>query len=135
MSDPYLGEQRRRQSILFMDDDPLIRTIAGEMIRELGYEVDFAEHGERAVELYRSAREAGKTYDVIILDLTVRGGMGGREALERIRSFDPGVKAIVSSGYSDDSVVADYAAYGFRACLVKPYQIETLQDVLNAISS
>jgi CheY-like chemotaxis protein len=95
--------------------------------------VDFAKHGEAAVEKYRSARDAGKPFDIVILDLTIRGGMGGAETIERLRAIDPGVKAIVSSGYSEDDIVADYEKYGFKARLNKPYRLNDLKKTLNKL--
>lgn len=119
--------------ILVMDDEELVLNVAGEMIKDLGHEVDLAKHGQSAIEKYRAAMESGKPFDVVILDLTVRGGMDGREALERLRLIDPGVKAIVSSGYSEDPVIADYEKYGFRARLPKPYRLAGLRDTLNLL--
>ncbi len=125
----------RKGKILVMDDEALVRSIAGELIKTLGHEVDLAEHGEAAVEKYRSAKESGRPFDVVILDLTIRGGMGGRDTLERLSVIDPGIRAIVSSGYSDDAVVADYRKYGFKARLTKPYKLANLRDTLNALLS
>jgi PAS domain S-box-containing protein len=119
--------------ILVMDDEELIRNIAGEMITTLGHEVDLTEQGEAAIGKFQIARESGKPFDIVILDLTVRGGLGGRETIERLLAIDPGVRAIVSSGYSDDAVVSDYHKYGFKARLTKPYNIEELRDTLNAL--
>ncbi|MDA8242135.1 MAG: PAS domain S-box protein [Nitrospiraceae bacterium] len=125
----------RKGKILVMDDEALVRSIAEELIKAQGHEVDLAEHGEAAIEKYRSAKESGRPFDVVILDLTIRGGMGGRDTLERLSVIDPGIRAIVSSGYSDDAVVADYRKYGFKARLTKPYKLESLRDTLNALLS
>ena len=119
--------------ILVMDDEELIRNIVGEQIKAIGHEVDFAEHGEEAILKYTASAQSGSPFDIVILDLTIRGGMGGKETIKRLLDIDPGVKAIVSSGYSDDSVVSDYGAYGFSGCLAKPYNFEDLQDALNAL--
>jgi PAS domain S-box-containing protein len=125
----------RKGKILVMDDDEMIRDISGAMIKVAGHEVDLAEDGKTAIEKYRAARDSGHPFDVVILDLTVRGGMGGKETVERLRSIDPGVKAIVSSGYSDDAVVSDYRKYGFLARLIKPYKQKELRDALIALLS
>jgi len=125
----------RKGKILVMDDEDFILNIAGEMIRSLGHDVDFARAGESAIEKYRAAKESGNPFDVVILDLTIRGGMGGRETVERLLSMDNNVKAIVSSGYSDDAVVSEYYKYGFRTSLSKPYKLEVLRDTLNALLS
>jgi CheY-like chemotaxis protein len=79
--------------------------------------------------------ESGNLFDVVILDLTIRGGLGGRETIERLLAVNPKIKAIVSSGYSDDAVVSDYRNYGFSACLTKPYKLEELRATLNNLLS
>jgi DNA-binding NarL/FixJ family response regulator len=79
--------------------------------------------------------ESGNPFDIVILDLTIRGGMGGAETIERLLAVDPDIKAIVSSGYSDDAIVSDYNNYGFRACLTKPYKLQELSDMLNNLLS
>ena len=118
-----------------MDDEPIVREVAGEMLRMLGYEVDAAQNGAEAVELYRQAFASRKAYCAVIMDLTIPGGMGGSEALARIRELDPGVRAIVSSGYSNDPIMSDFAAFGFKGVIIKPYTIASfsrvLQEVLN----
>jgi CheY-like chemotaxis protein len=116
--------------VLFMDDEEIVRTVAGEMIGLLGAEAAFAGHGEEALALYRKAREERRPFDGVVLDLTIRGGMGGLETLAGLLEIDPGVKAIVSSGYSDDGAVADHLRHGFRGVLRKPYNLTQLQDAL-----
>jgi CheY-like chemotaxis protein/anti-sigma regulatory factor (Ser/Thr protein kinase) len=123
----------RKGRILVMDDEEMIRMVSGEMLAALGHEAAFAENGETALEAYRATREAGRPFDVVILDLTVRGGMGGLETLRRLVELDPDVKAVVSSGYSDDTVLTNYLEQGFRAFLKKPYEIEDLQNTLHAV--
>ncbi len=123
----------RKCRILVMDDEEIIRTVAGEMLIAIGHGVAFAETGEAALETYQAARNAGSPFDAVILDLTIRGGMGGVDALRELRKIDPGVKAVVSSGYSDDVSFSSYREQGFRAFLKKPYKIEELQHILNAL--
>ncbi len=123
----------RKGRILVMDDEELIRNIVGEQIKAIGHEVDYAEHGEEAILKYTASLESDSPFDVVILDLTIRGGIGGKETIKRLLDIDPGVKAIVSSGYSDDSVIADYGSYGFSGCLAKPYNFEDLRDTVNAL--
>ena len=113
-------------NILIMDDEEAVRETAASVLRRLGYTVSFAEEGRRAVELYREAREAGAPFDLVIMDLTIPGGMGGREALTLLREMDPDVRAIVSSGYSNDPVMANYAEYGFAGVVCKPFRIRDL---------
>ncbi len=123
----------RKLRILVMDDEQIVRVVTGELLRELGHEAEFAEHGDAAVEKYRRAKAEGRPFDAVILDLTIRGGMGGLETLRKLKEIDPEVKAVVSSGYSDDSGAAEYTAHGFRSYLKKPYNMEYLQDVLNRL--
>ncbi len=125
----------RKGRILLMDDEELIRDVAGKMMGLFGHEVDFAEHGEAAIDKYKAAMDSGNPFDIVILDLTIRGGMGGKEAVEHLLAVDPKIKAIVSSGYSDDTVVFDYRNYGFSACLTKPYKLQELSDTLNKLLS
>ena len=132
---PELSPFVRKGKILVMDDEELIRSIAGAMIKSLDHEVEFAEHGEEAIEKYKAAMESGNPFDVVILDLTIRGGMGGLETIERLLAVDPKIRAIVSSGYSDDAVVSDYHNYGFSACLTKPYKLQELSYTLNNMLS
>jgi two-component system, cell cycle sensor histidine kinase and response regulator CckA len=123
----------RKGRILVMDDDEMIRAVTGELLTELGHIIAFAQTGEAALEIYQAAREAGNPFDVVILDLTIRGGMGGIEALQKLKESDPNVKAIVSSGYSDDVALSNYRGQGFRAFLKKPYNLEELQITLNSL--
>jgi PAS domain S-box-containing protein len=119
--------------ILLMDDEPLIRNVAAEMIRTLGHHVESAEEGKTALDMFIRAREAGQPYDVVVLDLTVKGGMGGEETIRRMLEIDSGVTAVVSSGYADSPVVAKYREHGFSAFLNKPYKLDALQDCLGAL--
>ena len=125
----------RKGKILVMDDEEMIRNLASELIMVLGHDVELAENGEAAIEKYKSAMGSGKPFDIVILDLTIRGGLGGGDTFNRLRAIDPGVKAVVSSGYSDDAVIADYEKYGFRAQLAKPYKLKDLRDTLNELLS
>ena len=122
-----------RGRILVMDDQTAVRTVAGYMLGSLGYEAEFAENGEHAVALYSAAREMGRPFDAVILDLTVRGGMGGKDTIRTLAEMDPAVRAAVSSGYSDDGTLSNYRAFGFQAVLSKPYQIEELSRVLHEL--
>ncbi|MCU0845177.1 MAG: PAS domain S-box protein [Spirochaetes bacterium] len=119
-----------RGKILFMDDEELVRTIASKLLRHLGYDVTCVPNGEDAITEFARALEDGGEFDAVILDLTVPGGMGGTETIGKIRDLAPGVRAIVSSGYSNDPVMAEYKNYGFDEVAVKPYKIEELSEVL-----
>lgn len=119
--------------ILLMDDETSIRKLARLMLGRLGYESELAKDGTEAIALYKKAYESGEPFDVIILDLTIKGGMGGKDAIKAILKIDPQAKAIVSSGYSDDPVMTDFGKYGFIDALAKPYSKKKLTDTLNSI--
>jgi two-component system cell cycle sensor histidine kinase/response regulator CckA len=123
----------RTGRILVMDDDPVILDVAGELIRALGHSAEFSKEGTEAVAKYREAQRSGCPFDIVILDLTIRGGMGGVETLRLLSEIDPGVKTVVSSGYSDDEAIAGYREQGFKAVLKKPYHFDELRDVLNRL--
>ncbi|MBW2098896.1 MAG: response regulator [Deltaproteobacteria bacterium] len=126
------GEKIRggKGKILVMDDEKMIRDVVGDMLGILGYEAEFAKDGAEAVELYKKAEQSVRPFDAVIMDLTVPGGMGGKEAVRKLAEIDPEVKAIVSSGYSDDPVMADFRKYGFSNVVAKPYNIKELGDAL-----
>jgi two-component system, cell cycle sensor histidine kinase and response regulator CckA len=121
----------RTGKVLIMDDEAVILDVAGELIKELGHEVEFSVHGGEAIEKYRMAKQSGKPFDLVILDLTIRGGMGGAETMGKLLEIDPGVKAIVSSGYDDNDIISNHQKQGFKAFLKKPYSVHELQEVLN----
>jgi CheY-like chemotaxis protein len=126
---PPVGQPTRGKGrVLIMDDMAAVRQAAGAFLKFLGYEVYEAEDGAATIAAYRAAAAAGRPIDVVILDLTVPGGMGGAEALKRLREIDPGVKALVTSGYSDDPAMTDCARFGFRGVLAKPYQMVEIAD-------
>ena len=119
--------------ILVMDDEDIIRKLAGEILSYLGYEVEFARDGAEAVDLYKASMKSGKPFDAVILDLTVRGGMGGKDAIQRLIAVDSTVKGIVSSGYSDDPGMTDFREYGFSGVVAKPYTVEELGETLSRV--
>jgi PAS domain S-box-containing protein len=119
--------------ILVMDDEPMVRTVVGEILTHLGYGVTLAEDGLEALQRYREAMEAGQGYAAVILDLTVPGGMGGAETLRALQRIDPRVKAVVSSGYSTAPIMARHKDFGFTAVLVKPYKIDEIRAVLQSV--
>jgi len=119
--------------VLVMDDEPFVREVLGRMLRALGYSAEVSADGAAAVDAYRCGIESGQPFDAVILDLTVPGGIGGAKALELLRVLDPAVKAIVSSGYSDDPVMGRYREHGFCGVLAKPFQVAGLGAVLRDV--
>jgi len=120
--------------ILVMDDEQGVREVAGRMLKHLGYQdVEFAADGAEALKLYQAAMEAGHPFTMAILDLTIPGGMGGKQTVKKLLEIDPGVKAIVSSGYADDSVMAEYRGYGFSGMAAKPYSLQQLRKALSDV--
>lgn len=126
---------QKGKKILFMDDDAHITKLISEMLIEMDYRVETAKDGSEALELFKKAQQQNDPFDVIIMDLTVPGGMGGGEAIVFLRRLDPDVKAIVSSGYCNDPVMADFKKYGFDGMVSKPYTIEELCQEINRVLS
>lgn len=116
--------------VLVMDDEKMIRELMAAILQSMGYEVAQAQDGHEAIDLYIRARQAGKPHDLVIMDLTIPGGMGGKETIAELTAINPDIKAIVSSGYSNDPIMADYKKYGFCGVLKKPFKIDELKDVL-----
>lgn len=119
--------------ILVMDDEEIIQDVLSNMLDFLGYEADIASNGSQAIEMYVKAKESSKPFDALIMDLTIHGGMGGKEAIQDLLKIDPEVKAIVSSGYSNDPAVTNFHEFGFKAVIAKPFKIEELSSVLKKV--
>lgn len=119
--------------ILLMDDEQIILDVTLEVLSFLEYEVMFARDGAAAFDLYKHEKEAGAPFDLVILDLSVPEGLGGKDTISLLKSYDPAVKAIVSSGYSHDPVVENYLQYGFSGRLSKPYKINNLKAILEQL--
>jgi CheY-like chemotaxis protein len=127
------GDNRFR--ILFLEDERIVVDTVSTMLQHLGYSARFVPDGESAVRACRKAVEAGKPYDLAIMDLSIDDGMGGLEAFREILSFAPDFKAIVSSGYTDDPVMSDFEAYGFKASLPKPFSVGKLEETIQKLIS
>ncbi len=119
--------------ILVMDDQKAIRDVLGDMLQALGYQVDFAIHGEEAIEKYKKMMELNKPYDVVMLDLTIPGKMGGKQAMSILKNLDPEVNAIISTGYSEDLVELNCKDFGFKGFIKKPYDLEQLSETLDRV--
>jgi len=127
--EPPGGEGR----VLVVDDERIVRISAGAVLKRLGYEADLAEDGRRGIEIYEKAMREDRPFDLVIMDLTIPGDMGGEEALKRIRELDPDAKVVVSSGYSDDPVMSRFKEAGFDGMLVKPYNVADLATELQRV--
>ena len=119
--------------ILAMDDEPGIRTLLTAILKHFGYETTTVPDGAEAIREYKEAREQGRPYSAVIMDLTIPGGMGGKDTIRALRELDPNIKAIVCSGYSNDPVLAEYQKYGFLARVEKPYRMQELGRVLRSV--
>jgi PAS domain S-box-containing protein len=122
-------------AILVMDDEEMIRGMATNMLEYLGYQVATCENGAEAITQYKAARESSAPFAAVILDLTIPGGMGGKETAEQILATDPNACLIVSSGYSNDPIMADYGTYGFCGAVAKPYNITEFGQLLSRLLS
>ena len=134
LHDPLLPEEPApdfsQQRILVMDDESAIRELTSQLLATMGYEVTAVPDGSEAVRIYERAARRGESFRAVILDATVRGGLGGVETIQRLRSIDPDVNAIICSGYSDEAALSEFLSYGFRGALPKPFTRRELADAL-----
>ena len=119
--------------VLVVDDEEIVKDVTGMMLVSLGYRVDFADDGEEAIAMYMQKMDEGNRYDLVIMDLTIPGGMGGKEAIQILKREDPEILAIVSSGYANDPVMANFQKYGFSAVISKPFSIDELSKTLSEL--
>ena len=122
------------KKVLIMDDEQDLLDVAGQLLNRLGFETDFAACGEEAVQKYQDAMQADTGFDAVILDLTIKGGMGGDATLEKLLKIDPEVVAFVSSAYAEDTVMVNYRKHGFRGVIAKPYNIDELGKEISIIT-
>ncbi|MFZ5452473.1 MAG: hybrid sensor histidine kinase/response regulator [Thermodesulfobacteriota bacterium] len=120
-------------AILVMDDEPMVREVLGKMLTSLGYEAIFAQDGAEAIEIFTELHHQRKKLAAVILDLTVPGAMGGKETIKRLLEIDPQVKALVSSGYSEDPIMSNFPQYGFSGVMLKPYRVSELSKILSEL--
>ncbi len=127
--EPEAGSAR----VMIMDDDPMIIQVTRAMLEQLGYDVVTAVDGEEAIRIYQKSLDSGQEIDVTIMDLTIPGGMGGKEAVKEILAIHPAAKVMVSSGYSNDPVMAGFQEYGFQAAVCKPFQLQDLKRAIDQL--
>lgn len=116
--------------VLLMDDEQVILDVTDEVLRFLGYEVMFARDGTAAIDLYQQEQLRGSPFDLVILDLSVPDGMGGKETFEKLHALDPKAKVVISSGFTNDPLLTDYSSYGLAGVLAKPYRITEIKALL-----
>ena len=126
---PIIGKRK----IPVMDDEDMVREVTAAMLSKLGHEVEVAVEGSEAIEMYKKAKESDQSYDGVILDLTSKIGMGGKEAIKKLLEIDPDVKGIVSTGYSNDPIVTKFKEYGFCGALAKPFTMDELSMTLHEV--
>jgi PAS domain S-box-containing protein len=124
------ASQPRRGRILVMDDEEVVRKLVRRLLEQEGHEVELVEDGQRAVGAYESAKDQGRPFDAVILDLTVRDGVGAQQTIRELLKIDPAVKAIVMSGYANDPAILEPERYGFKGVLAKPFDRDSLRRVL-----
>ncbi|MDM8540935.1 response regulator [Desulfococcaceae bacterium HSG7] len=122
-----------KKKILLMDDDQIVIDVCREMFENLGYTAEFVYNGQEVLETLKTAQNEGAPFDLVIMDLTVPDGMGAEETIKPLREIDHDVKALVSSGFSYDSVMVDYKKFGFNGTIEKPYKLDELDEILQAI--
>lgn len=129
---PAAKPEVRRGSgrVLLLDDDAAVREVSADIMRFLGYQVDCTDNGDDTIRKYADALLSGKPYRIVILDLTIPGGMGGLETLRILRDVDPDVRAVVTSGYTNDPILVDFRQYGFSGAVVKPFEVSDLAEAL-----
>ena len=127
------SDQTTIKRILVMDDEEMLRNLAQRMLERLGHEMETVKDGDEAIEAYKKQKDSVEPFDAVILDLTIKGGMGGEQTIRELIKIDPGVKAIVCSGYFNDPVITHFKKYGFQGAMPKPYQKADLEIVLKKV--
>ncbi len=129
---PAMAKTSITAKVLVMDDEEILRNVTRAMLNQLGHEVDLAADGEEAVRLYKESM-SHEPFDLVIMDLTIPGGMGGKDAVLEVLKLNPAAKVIVASGYSNDPVMANFRDYGFSGAIVKPFQLQSMSQVVGEV--
>ena len=119
-----ITKRRKKGKILLMDDNPHILNVLSRILEKMGHSVVIVREGNAAIEKYKSAKTEGNPFDLLVVDLIIKGGRGGKSTIEELQKIDPGVQAIVSSGYSRNPLIVEYRKFGFIDYLLKPYKID-----------
>lgn len=119
--------------VLVMDDEPLVRELALRMLGRLNFDGEGVADGAEALRAYRAAAQSGRPFDAVLMDLTISGGMGGKDTMAALLAMDPKARVVVSSGYSNDPIMASFRDFGFKAVLGKPYELHDLRTVLSSV--
>lgn len=128
-----MGEETKKRTVLVMDDDTMVGDIASQMLEFLGFDCVLTTDGTEAIEQFRTRHGSATPFDLVIMDLTIPGGVGGEEAIADILQIDPEAKVIVSSGYSSDPVMDNFSEYGFVAAIAKPFDMEGLKTLVTEV--
>jgi len=121
--------------VLVMDDEEMLRRLARQMLKRLGYKVKTVKDGFEALEAVRKQKDSGEPFDMVIVDLTIKRGMGGKQTIRELLKIDPHIKTIVSSGYFNDPIMSNYAEYGFMGSMAKPYEMNNLKEAIEKLSN
>ncbi len=130
---PVIQEKQSARRILVMDDESTILNVIERMLRKSGHDAVTVKNGQEALDSYKKMMQTDQSFDALILDLTIPGGMGGKEVMERILKLDPEAVGIVSSGYSTDPILSNFREYGFRATIAKPYRYKDFKEVIDSV--
>jgi PAS domain S-box-containing protein len=129
------GSSSSLPRVLVMDDEEMLRKLARQMLKRLGYQAKTVKDGVEAIDAVLKQKKSGKPFDMVILDLTIKGGMGGKQTVQELLKIDPNIKTIVSSGYFNDPVISRFEEYGFMGSIIKPYKIDNLKETLEKLSN
>ena len=135
LAETPLAAQSSIQRILVMDDEEMLRKLAQHMLHRLGYQVTTVKDGIEAIDAVKRQKKEGEPFDMAILDLTIKGGMGGEQTVKELLKLDPNIKTVVSSGYANDPVLSHYKEYGFTDRMAKPYEIRNLKEIIENLSN
>lgn len=128
-SEPIQSKKQLR--VLVMDDEDVVRAILRRMLMRLGHEVILSTNGNEAIAIHQQQLDSGETIDLFIMDLTIPGGMGGQEAITPLKTQNPNVRVIVTSGYSNDTIMCNYTDYGFSAAIAKPFETAHIREAID----